>query len=133
MFVATQLEAKKICQYLGIRTKTITGGKTKKMMLNPPMEEIDIVVASFGVISKLTSTRIYKLDMIRHLVLDEADALFHKTFEDKLQVFLKRVPVRSRIFLTFIKFVSNTTYISKRNNIIPSLVSCKMQRIPNYR
>ncbi|KAG5330834.1 DDX28 helicase, partial [Acromyrmex heyeri] len=80
------LEAKKICQYLGIRTKTITGGKTKKMMLDPPIGEVDIVVASFGVISKLTTTKIYKLDMVRHLVLDEADALFHETFEDKLQV-----------------------------------------------
>ncbi|XP_018311228.1 probable ATP-dependent RNA helicase DDX28 [Mycetomoellerius zeteki] len=87
------LEAKKICQYLGIRTKTITGGKTKKMMLDPPVEEVDIVVASFGVISKLTTTKIYKLDMVRHLVLDEADALFHETFEEKLQIFLRKVPL----------------------------------------
>ncbi|KAG5310347.1 DDX28 helicase, partial [Acromyrmex insinuator] len=87
------LETKKICQYLGIRTKTITGGKTKKMMLDPPIGEVDIVIASFGVISKLTTTKIYKLDMVRHLVLDEADALFHETFEEKLQVFLRRVPL----------------------------------------
>lgn len=87
------LEAKKICQYLGISTKTITGGKTKKMMLDPPVGEVDIVVASFGVISKLTTTKIYKLNMVRHIVLDEADALFHETFEEQLQVFLKRVPL----------------------------------------
>ncbi|XP_077276235.1 putative ATP-dependent RNA helicase Dbp21E2 [Temnothorax americanus] len=87
------LEAKKICQYLGIRTKTITGGKTKKIMLDPPMEEVDIIIASFGVISKLTTTRIYKLNMVRHLVLDEADALFHETFEDQLRVFLRRLPL----------------------------------------
>jgi len=98
------LEAKKICQYLGIRTKTITGGKTKKMMLDPPMGEVDIVIASFGVISKLTTTKIYKLNMVRHLVLDEADALFHETFEDKLQVFLKRVPVCLYSFLILKKF-----------------------------
>ncbi|KAL0134282.1 hypothetical protein PUN28_001232 [Cardiocondyla obscurior] len=87
------LEAKKICQYLGIRTKTITGGKTKKIMLDPPVEKVDIVVSSFGVISKLTTTNIYKLNMVRHLVLDEADALFHETFEDQLKVFLKRMPL----------------------------------------
>ncbi|XP_018055355.1 PREDICTED: probable ATP-dependent RNA helicase DDX28 isoform X1 [Atta colombica] len=87
------LEAKKICQYLGIRTKIITGGKTKKIMLDPPVRKVDIVIASFGVISKLTTTKIYKLDMVRHLVLDEADALFHETFEDKLQIFLRRVPL----------------------------------------
>lgn len=63
-------------------------------MLDPPVGEIDIIIASFGVISKLTTTKIYKLDMVRHIVLDEADALFDETFEDKLQVFLRRVPVR---------------------------------------
>jgi len=67
-------------------------------MLDPPVEEVDIIVASFGVISKLSTTKIYKLNMVRHLVLDEADALFHETFEEKLQVFLKRVPVCSYIF-----------------------------------
>ncbi|XP_011862936.1 PREDICTED: probable ATP-dependent RNA helicase DDX28 [Vollenhovia emeryi] len=87
------LEAKKICQYLDIRTKIITGGKTKKMMLDPPMEMVDIVIASFGVISKLTTNKVYELDLVRHIVLDEADALFHDTFEEQLQVFLKRVPL----------------------------------------
>lgn len=62
-------------------------------MLNPSVEEVDIIIASFGVISKLTTNKIYKLDMVRHIVLDEADALFHETFEDKLKVFLNRVPV----------------------------------------
>lgn len=88
-----QLEAEKICQYLNIKTKTITGGKTKKIMLDPPIEDVDIIIASFGVISKLTTNNIYKLDMIRHIVLDEADALFDETFEEKLRVFLERVPV----------------------------------------
>lgn len=101
-YLSPQLEAKKICQYLGIHTKTILGGKTKKIMINPPVEEVDIVIASFGVISKLTTNKIYKLNMVKHLVLDEADALFHETFEEQLQIFLKRMPVCS-YFLTFTK------------------------------
>ncbi|XP_050450558.1 probable ATP-dependent RNA helicase DDX28 [Cataglyphis hispanica] len=87
------LEAKKICQHLGIYVQTITGGKTGKMLLDPPVEKVDIIVASFGVISKLTTHKVYKLNMVRSIVLDEADALFHETFEEKLQVFLKRVPL----------------------------------------
>lgn len=97
------MEARKICQYLDIHTKTITGGKTKKIMLNPPVEEVDIVIASFGVINKLTATKIYKLDMVRHIVLDEADALFDETFEEKLQVFLKKIPVRLKLFVRIYK------------------------------
>ncbi|XP_070168642.1 probable ATP-dependent RNA helicase DDX28 isoform X2 [Polyergus mexicanus] len=87
------LEAKKICQHFGIYAKTITGGKTNKMLLDPPVENVDIIIASFGVISKLTTNKIYKLDMVKSIVLDEADALFHETFEEKLQVFLKKVPL----------------------------------------
>lgn len=87
------LETKKICQHLGIYVKTITGGKTNKMLLDPPVEKVDIIIASFGVISKLTTNKIYKLDMVKSIVLDEADALFHETFEEKLQVFLKKIPL----------------------------------------
>lgn len=86
-------EAKKICQYLNIDTKTIIGGKTKKIMLDPPVDTVDLLVGSFGVMSKLTTTNIYKLDMVKHIVLDEADALFDETFEDKLKVFLKKIPI----------------------------------------
>jgi len=57
------------------------------------VENIDIVIASFGIISKLTTNKVIKLNMVKHIVLDEADALFHDTFEEKLQVFLKRMPV----------------------------------------
>ncbi|XP_072756777.1 probable ATP-dependent RNA helicase DDX28 [Anoplolepis gracilipes] len=87
------VEAKKICQYLNICVKIITGGKTSKILSNPPVDKVDIIIGSFGVISKLTTHKVYKLDMVRSIVLDEADALFHKTFEEKLQIFLRRVPL----------------------------------------
>lgn len=70
------------------------------------MSQVDIIVASFGVISKLTTFQLYKLDMVRSIVLDEADALFHETFEEKLRVFLKRVPVYIFIY-TFFKLLIN--------------------------
>ncbi|KAL6268749.1 hypothetical protein P5V15_001874 [Pogonomyrmex californicus] len=124
------LEAQKICKYLNIRTKTLTGGKTKKMMLDPSVEEVDIVVASFGVISKLTTNRIYKLNMVRHIVLDEADALFHKTFEEKLQVFLKRIP------LGFTQNIENTelptaAQFTLASATMPSRISEVLENIIN--
>lgn len=109
-----QLETKKICQHFGIYVKTITGGKTNKMLLDPPVEKVDIIIASFGVISKLTTNKIYKLDMVKSIVLDEADALFHETFEEKLQVFLKKIPVYIFIsFKLFIKFIFNVYRYNK--------------------
>ncbi|XP_032666062.1 probable ATP-dependent RNA helicase DDX28 [Odontomachus brunneus] len=124
------LEAEKICQYLGIRTKTFTGGKTKKILLDPPLGHVDIIVASFGVISKLTTNDIYKLDMVRYIVLDEADSLFDETFEDKLQVFLRRIPIG------FVQNLNNTEFpnaaqLTVTSATMPSRMSEVLENIVN--
>nr|XP_034187706.1 probable ATP-dependent RNA helicase DDX28 isoform X1 [Osmia lignaria]XP_034187707.1 probable ATP-dependent RNA helicase DDX28 isoform X1 [Osmia lignaria] len=90
------LELIKISKCLGVNTKIITGGRTKKMMMDPPVGDVDILVCSFGVISKLTTVRIYNLKFVKFVVLDEADALLHVTFEDKLKVFLSRITIGYR-------------------------------------
>lgn len=71
------------------------------MMLDPPVDNVDILVCSFGVISKLTSVGVYKLNYVKYIVLDEADALFHYTFEDKLNVFMRRLPVCKKNILPY--------------------------------
>ncbi|XP_012147431.1 putative ATP-dependent RNA helicase Dbp21E2 [Megachile rotundata] len=87
------LELIRLSKCLGINTKLITGGRTKKMMRDPPVGNVDILVCSFGVISKLSTIGIYNVKSVKFVVLDEADALLHETFEEKLQVFLKRIPI----------------------------------------
>ena len=47
--------ASQIGKSLGINVKLLTGGGTKKKMLNPPMSRVDLLVASFGALSKLTT------------------------------------------------------------------------------
>ncbi|KAF3427484.1 hypothetical protein E2986_02866 [Frieseomelitta varia] len=91
--VQIALELISISKHLDIKTKLITGGKTKKMILDPPVDHVDILVCSFGVVSKLTTFGVYNLSLLRYVVLDEADALFHHTFQEKLQVFMKRLPI----------------------------------------
>ncbi|KAI4496529.1 hypothetical protein M0804_000339 [Polistes exclamans] len=86
-------EAKKLSNGLGISTKILVGGKTKRLVSRLPMDDVDLVVASFGVISKLTTFKIYKLYCVKHIVLDEADALFHESFDDKLNVFMNRLQI----------------------------------------
>ncbi|XP_044742429.1 probable ATP-dependent RNA helicase DDX28 [Chrysoperla carnea] len=72
-----------------LNVNVIIGGRTKKMMLNPEFNQSDIVVASLGAISKLTTTGIFRMENCRHLVLDEADTLLDDSFYDKLHYFLK--------------------------------------------
>lgn len=82
-----------LCHGLELKTKVIIGGHTKSIMTNPPIEEIDILVASIGALSKLITTNIYRMHEVRHVVLDEADTLLDDSFQDKLGYILKRFPV----------------------------------------
>lgn len=72
------------------------------MMMDPPVEDVDILVCSFGVISKLTTVRIYNLQFVKFVALDEADALLDVTFEDKLKVFLSRLMVKKKRLIPYI-------------------------------
>jgi len=39
-----------------LNVKVITGGHTKRMIVNPVFEENDILIATIGALSKLTTT-----------------------------------------------------------------------------
>lgn len=77
---------------LDIKTRVLLGGRTRQQMLNPHFEDIDILVSSFGAISKLISNGIYRTDEVRWVVLDEADTLLDDSFNDKLLHLMKRFP-----------------------------------------
>ncbi|CAK9830413.1 Probable ATP-dependent RNA helicase DDX28 [Anthophora retusa] len=91
--VQIALELIKLTKHLNIKIKLITGGRTKRVILDPPVSHVDILVGSFGVVSKLTTFGVYNLEFVRFAALDEADALFHYTFEEKLKLFLKKLPI----------------------------------------
>uniref|UniRef100_A0A182IXN8 Helicase C-terminal domain-containing protein n=1 Tax=Anopheles atroparvus TaxID=41427 RepID=A0A182IXN8_ANOAO len=61
-------------------------------MLNPSFEDIDILVASFGAVSKLITSGIYRMEEVRYVVLDEADTLLDDSFNNKLLHLMKRFP-----------------------------------------
>lgn len=78
-------------------------------MRSPPVQDVDILIGTVGVTSKLTTTRVYHLNQIRHTVLDEAHALFDETYEEKLSIFLKRINVSLplNIYFFLLTFYSN--------------------------
>ncbi|XP_055607746.1 probable ATP-dependent RNA helicase DDX28 [Uranotaenia lowii] len=77
---------------LDIRSRVVLGGRTKQHMMNPDFEDIDILVSSFGAMSKLVSSGIYRMNEVRWVVLDEADTLLDDSFNSKLLHLLKRFP-----------------------------------------
>lgn len=85
--------AEALCSGLDLSVETVIGGATKQKMLNPSMKPVDILVGSIGVISKLITTRIYRTQEIRHVVLDEADTMLDASFLPKLGYILRRFPV----------------------------------------
>lgn len=79
-----------LSENLDINIKVVTGGNTKKQVLNPSFDDIDILVGSIGAISKLTTSGIYRLTEVKHVVLDEADTLLDDSFNEKIVYFLQR-------------------------------------------
>ncbi|XP_063975914.1 probable ATP-dependent RNA helicase DDX28 [Diachasmimorpha longicaudata] len=84
-------ELKKLTHNLDVSIRTLIGGRTSKIMRNPAVANVDILIGTVGMTSKLTTNRIYHLNEVRHTVLDEAHALFHETFDEKLSIFLRRI------------------------------------------
>lgn len=82
----------------GLKVLGLVGGSTKKLMMNPELSEVDILVATPGVIGKLSTVGVYKLNNVRCTVLDEADTLIDDSFVDRLNSLIRRVP-HSQILL----------------------------------
>lgn len=97
-----------LCHGLDLKTKVIIGGHTKSLMLNPSIDEVDILISSIGVLSKLTTCKIYKLHAVRHVVLDEADTLLDDSFSSMLQYILKQFPVKCNVI--HCRFVDHSNY-----------------------
>lgn len=89
--------AEQLCSDLNINVKVILGGKTKQLMMHPSFEDVDLLIGSLGAISKLTTTGIYHMEEVRHVVLDESDTLLDDSFTEKLSYFLRRLPVSLEI------------------------------------
>ncbi|KAJ8673359.1 hypothetical protein QAD02_004621 [Eretmocerus hayati] len=85
--------AKKLTKGLDINIVTHTGGKTRKIIYNPPITEVDLVISTVGVMNTLVGNCIYNLDEVRHVVLDEADTLFDITFKKALCNLLRKIKI----------------------------------------
>lgn len=90
--------AKQIADVVDLKVKVIVGGRTKRLMMNPEFEDIDILIATPGAVGKLSTVGIYKLNEVKYTVLDEADTLLDDSFLDRMESLLKRV-YQSRIIL----------------------------------
>lgn len=85
--------AERLCDGLNINISVLLGGRTKQKMLNPSMEDVDLLIGTMGATSKLVTTGVYRMHECHHVVLDEADTLLDDSFMPKLAHFLKRFPV----------------------------------------
>ncbi|EDW77698.1 uncharacterized protein Dwil_GK24632 [Drosophila willistoni] len=92
--LATQIAqvTERLIKGTDLKVKCLLGGQTKQLMMNPEFEEVDVLVATLGALSKLVTTGIYRMEQVRHVVLDEADTMLDDSFTDKLTYFLKRFP-----------------------------------------
>ncbi|KAK7582485.1 hypothetical protein V9T40_013930 [Parthenolecanium corni] len=85
----------KLFKSLDIKVHKLFGSHFKSKAFNPRVDDIDILVSTVGAISKYIATGIYSLENVRHIVLDEADALLDDSFNDTTVGFLRRFKFRA--------------------------------------
>lgn len=120
--------ASALCEPLGLKVKVLVGGRTKKIMMNPEFSDIDIVVATPGVIGKLSTMGIYRLSGVQHTVLDEADSLTDDSFEDRMSSLLNRVPQSQLILVSATIPNKLPNYLKPIEPIIEQVISPKIHR-----
>ncbi|KAK4306468.1 hypothetical protein Pmani_021709 [Petrolisthes manimaculis] len=86
--------ARRLGDNLGISVQVLVGGKTKKKMLHPELAQQDLLIATVGALSKLTTVRVWNTDYLRHVVMDEADTLLDDSFSEKVLHFISKLPVQ---------------------------------------
>uniref|UniRef100_A0A1L8DRL1 Putative atp-dependent rna helicase fal1 n=1 Tax=Nyssomyia neivai TaxID=330878 RepID=A0A1L8DRL1_9DIPT len=89
--------AETLCEPHGLRVKTLLGGNTKHQMMNPAFDDVDILVGTLGIVSKLAGAQIYRMGSVRQVVLDEADTLLDDSFSERLSHFLHKFPFHKNL------------------------------------
>lgn len=49
---------------VGLKAKVLVGGRTKSVMMNPVFEDLDILIATPGVLAKLSTVGIFRLNQV---------------------------------------------------------------------
>lgn len=86
--------ASELSHHLPFSSHVVIGGRTKQKMLFPEFNHVDLLVATIGALSKLTSTGLYNMSEVRHLILDESDTLLDDSFNELVVRYLKRFKIR---------------------------------------
>lgn len=86
-------EALKFAKALDIRTALITGGDSCESQSIEFRSGVDILVATPGKLLEMLESRYLVLSRCSYVVLDEADRMIDKNFEDTLQKILGFLPV----------------------------------------
>lgn len=120
--------AEALCQSVGLRAKIVTGGRTKRLMMNPEFEEIDVLVGTPGAIGKLANVGIYKLQNVKYTVLDESDTLLDDSFNDRIGGLLKKLFHSQLIFVTATLPKRLPDILKPIENNLKEIVSLKVHR-----
>ncbi|KAF0309472.1 putative ATP-dependent RNA helicase DDX28 [Amphibalanus amphitrite] len=78
---------------LPLHVRMLLGGRTKRKMERPTVLPMDVLVASFGALSKLHSVGILDLSRVSQVILDEADTLLDDSFREDVRRLLSRLPL----------------------------------------
>tara|TARA_B100000508_G_C11465884_1_gene282566 strand:- start:53821 stop:55137 length:1317 start_codon:yes stop_codon:yes gene_type:complete len=92
-------EAKKLCEYLSIRTLAVYGGTNMNTQKKAVHEGCDILVGTPGRLYDLAMTGILRLKSVKKLVVDECDEMLNLGFRPQLQRIFDLLPEKRQNLL----------------------------------
>ncbi|MBM3935292.1 MAG: DEAD/DEAH box helicase, partial [SAR202 cluster bacterium] len=90
MQISTQLAA--IGKHMGISVVTVYGGQSYETQIRAIKRGPQVVVATPGRLIDLLDQKIFALDALKMLVLDEADEMLNMGFLEEVETILKQMP-----------------------------------------
>ncbi|XP_046664813.1 probable ATP-dependent RNA helicase DDX28 [Homalodisca vitripennis] len=73
--------------------EVMVGGHMKRLITHPNFRPVDLFVSSIGAAGKLTTSGLYNMSYVRHIVMDEADTCMDDSFSDYVVRYLKKFPI----------------------------------------
>ncbi|OWA54270.1 putative ATP-dependent RNA helicase DDX28 [Hypsibius exemplaris] len=85
----------KMLKYTELNAEVVIGGeRTQRKLNHPKYSEIDVLVSTPGVLSKLITNRLQDVSRVHTVVIDEADTMVDDSFSDLVRRILGRMMIQ---------------------------------------
>lgn len=120
---------KQIAKYTKINFALLVGGNSRNSQIDILQSGVHIVIATPGRLNDLLRNKYINVDMIKYLILDEADELINDTFVNQIKVILEYLSETTQIGLFSATLSKHSYEVTKNFLNSPKIISVKREQL----